>query len=40
MHWTPAVMMQAEDRAHRIGQQECVDCHYLIGDGTLDDHIF
>ncbi|CAD8095659.1 unnamed protein product [Paramecium sonneborni] len=40
MHWTPAIMMQAEDRAHRIGQAQCVDCHYLIGDGTLDDHIF
>ncbi|CAD8066276.1 unnamed protein product [Paramecium primaurelia] len=40
MHWTPAIMMQAEDRAHRIGQVQCVDCHYLIGDGTLDDHIF
>ncbi|CAD8096584.1 unnamed protein product [Paramecium sonneborni] len=40
MHWTPAIMMQAEDRAHRIGQAQCVDCHYLIGDGTLDDHIY
>ncbi|CAK89655.1 unnamed protein product (macronuclear) [Paramecium tetraurelia] len=40
MHWTPAIMLQAEDRAHRIGQVQCVDCHYLIGDGTLDDHIF
>jgi SWI/SNF-related matrix-associated actin-dependent regulator 1 of chromatin subfamily A len=22
---------------HRIGQRECVNIHYLIGRGTLDD---
>lgn len=39
--WTPAVMIQCEDRAHRIGQaSECVDVIYLYGKRTLDDYIF
>eukprot|EP01017_Pseudomicrothorax_dubius_P047367 TRINITY_DN8504_c0_g1_i3.p1 TRINITY_DN8504_c0_g1~~TRINITY_DN8504_c0_g1_i3.p1 ORF type:complete len:466 (+),score=102.45 TRINITY_DN8504_c0_g1_i3:116-1513(+) len=38
--WTPAVMIQAEDRAHRIGQDECVTCHYLYGEGTLDPLVY
>lgn len=40
MHWTPAIMLQAEDRAHRIGQINCVNCHYLYGSGTLDDKLY
>ena len=31
LHWTPANLIQAEDRAHRIGQKSCVNVHYLIG---------
>lgn len=31
MHWTPSQLLQAEDRAHRIGQKSCVNVHYLIG---------
>jgi hypothetical protein len=41
MHFTPAVMMQAEDRAHRIGQEHnCVNVHYLYGSETIDEMIF
>lgn len=35
----PAVMMQAEDRAHRIGQQRCVDICYMVAHHTVDDTI-
>ena len=38
--WTPSIMIQAEDRVHRIGQKsEFVDIKYLCGEGTLDDFI-
>ena len=36
LHWTPAMLIQAQDRTHRIGQQNSVNVHYLIGDNTLD----
>ena len=35
--WTPSVMNQAEDRAHRIGQKNSVNIYYMHGTGTLDD---
>lgn len=38
--WTPSMMSQAEDRVHRIGQQNCVSVYYLYGPDTIDDHIF
>ena len=39
--WTPALMIQAEDRAHRIGQNSnFVDIKYLYAPGTIDDYIF
>ena len=38
--WTPSIMIQAEDRAHRIGQKnDFVDIKYLYGPETLDDYI-
>lgn len=42
MNWTPAVMIQAEDRAHRLGQKEknSINCHYIYGEGTLDELMF
>ena len=33
-------ILQAEDRAHRIGQQNSVNVHYMLGRGTADDHIW
>lgn len=38
--WTPSIMSQAEDRAHRIGQKNSVNIYYLHGKGTLDDDIY
>lgn len=40
MHWTPAIMVQAEDRVHRIGQKSSVNCYYLYADQTLDSKIY
>jgi hypothetical protein len=41
LYWTPAIMIQAEDRAHRIGQEHsCVNIHYLYGADTIDEIIF
>lgn len=33
MDWTPAAMQQAEDRAHRIGQEDMVNVHLLVTGG-------
>ena len=41
LHFTPSIMIQAEDRAHRIGQDAgCVNIHYLVGEDTLDVLLF
>jgi SNF2 family DNA or RNA helicase len=40
MGWTPAEHDQAEDRCHRIGQTNNVQAWYLIGSGTIDEHIY
>ena len=39
LDWSPAIHRQAEDRLHRIGQKNTVFAYYLIGAGTLDDHV-
>jgi SWI/SNF-related matrix-associated actin-dependent regulator 1 of chromatin subfamily A len=37
LYWTPGSMIQAEDRAHRIGQTSTVSIHYFLGKGTVDE---
>ncbi|XP_035460497.2 SWI/SNF-related matrix-associated actin-dependent regulator of chromatin subfamily A-like protein 1 isoform X2 [Scophthalmus maximus] len=40
LFWNPGVLIQAEDRVHRIGQTSNVNIHYLVGKGTADDHLW
>ncbi|XP_028086600.1 SWI/SNF-related matrix-associated actin-dependent regulator of chromatin subfamily A-like protein 1 isoform X2 [Camellia sinensis] len=40
LSWTPGDMVQAEDRAHRIGQVSSVNVYYLLANDTVDDIIW
>ncbi|XP_077392497.1 SWI/SNF-related matrix-associated actin-dependent regulator of chromatin subfamily A-like protein 1 [Festucalex cinctus] len=40
LFWNPGVLIQAEDRVHRIGQTNKVNVHYLVATGTADDHLW
>nr|XP_022308254.1 SWI/SNF-related matrix-associated actin-dependent regulator of chromatin subfamily A-like protein 1 [Crassostrea virginica] len=40
LFWNPGVLVQAEDRAHRMGQRDMVNVHYLVARGTADDHLW
>lgn len=40
LYFVPGVLLQSEDRAHRIGQENAVDVRYIIAAGTLDDHVY
>lgn len=37
LSWVPAMLIQAEDRVHRIGRSRPVDIEYLSVSGSLDD---
>lgn len=39
MDWTPAKMMQCEDRCHRIGQKNCVSVINIVLENSIDDFI-
>lgn len=38
--WHPADSEQCEDRCHRIGQIDSVQCTYFLGKNTIDEWIF
>ncbi|KAI6228743.1 putative SMARCAL1-like protein [Aphelenchoides fujianensis] len=40
LYWTPAILIQAEDRAHRIGQKSPVICEYILAKKTADVDIW
>ncbi|XP_020858464.1 SWI/SNF-related matrix-associated actin-dependent regulator of chromatin subfamily A-like protein 1 isoform X1 [Phascolarctos cinereus] len=40
LFWNPGVLIQAEDRVHRIGQTSSVSIHYLVARGTADDYLW
>ena len=39
LFWVPGVMIQAEDRAHRISQTQPVEITHLMGTETLDTYV-
>ena len=38
--WTAADCSQAEDRAHRNGQKNAVNCVYMLGKDTIDEYMY
>lgn len=40
LYWNPGILMQAEDRIHRIGQTSPVDIYYLICKKTIDEIVW
>ena len=40
LSWTPGLMVQAEDRVHRIGQRAACNIHYLLAEDSCDSHMW
>lgn len=40
LYWNPGTLLQAEDRAHRIGQRNCIVVNYLLAKKTLDESMW
>lgn len=40
LFWNPSLLIQAEDRAHRLGQTRTVRIYYLHAAGTADDIVW
>lgn len=40
LNWVPSNLSQAEDRAHRIGQESVVHVEYVVAPETLDMYMF
>jgi len=37
LFWCPSNLLQCEDRVRRIGQKNCVNIYYLLGENTIDE---
>ncbi|KAK0179340.1 hypothetical protein PV327_005100 [Microctonus hyperodae] len=40
LYWNPGILVQAEDRVHRIGQNSGVFIQYLVAKKTVDDFLW
>lgn len=40
LYWNPGTLLQAEDRAHRIGQRNSILVNYLLAKATLDESMW
>ena len=40
LYFVPGILLQCEDRAHRIGLEEPLTVTYVIANGSLDAHMF
>ena len=40
LDWTPATLLQAEGRLHRVGQEKQVDVYYLIAKDTVEEKMW